>query len=309
MVKRFWQENSTLGALIILFVVSAILSREFINPHNLMNILRQISTIGLISIGMTFVIIGGGIDLSAGAALAMCGGIIVTLQAQNVPVVICILAGCLTGALIGLLNGLFITKAKLAPFIVTLASGAIARSVIVELAKGSTIIGNNTSDFTNLGNGNVLGFIPIPAVILLIFGVAGYVLLNKTKFGTYVFAIGGNENCALYSGIKVDQIKIITYVIMGVCVGMGASIESARLASVSSSSSGLLYELDAITAVIIGGASLNGGKGKISGTIIGMIILGIVSNMMNMMNISPYLNGAVKGMIILVAVLLQKKGR
>lgn len=305
-LKSLWQENSSVFALIALVVFATLASDKFMTVSNIMNVLRQTSIVGLIAIGMTFVIIGGGIDLSAGSVLAMSGGVIILLQSKEVPVFICIAAGCLFGMLIGMVNGLFVAKAKLAPFIVTLAISTMARSVLIHLADGATLIGRNDKAFTNIGNGKI-GFVPIPVILFVVVAVIGHLVLSKTKFGTYVYAVGGNENSAKYSGINVDFIKVATYVVIGLCIGLAALIESARLASVSSSSSGNLYELDAITAVIIGGTSLNGGKGKMAGTVIGMLMLGIISNVMNLIGISPYLSGAVKGLIILIAVLMQKK--
>ncbi len=305
-IKMLWQEYSSLFALIILIIVASIASPKFMQLNNIMNILRQCSIIGLISIGMAFVIIGGGIDLSAGSVLAIGGGVLVFLQSQGTSLIVAIIAGCLVTMAIGLVNGLFVTKAKLAPFIVTLAVSTIARSLIIHLANGSTIIGKRDDAFSNIGNGRI-GIVPIPVVIFAIIALIAHFVLKETKYGSYVYAVGGNEKSAQYSGINVDKVKIATYVIMGFTIGIAALIESARLVSVSSSSSGNLYELDAITAVIIGGTSLDGGKGSVVGTVIGVLILGVISNIMNIVGISPYLTGAVKGVIILIAVLLQKK--
>jgi ribose transport system permease protein len=307
-IRRLWNNNSSIFALVVLVVFAAISSDKFFQVSNIMNVLRQTSIVGLIAIGMTFVVIGGGIDLSAGSVLALSGGVIILMQSQGLPIVLCILGGCIAGILVGIMNGLFITKAKLAPFIVTLAVSTIARSLLIHFANGATLIGKNDQAFTRIGNGKI-GVVPIPVIIFAIVAIIAHFVLNNTKFGTYIYAIGGNEKTAVYSGIRVDRIKIATYMVIGLCIGLASMIESARLASVSSSSSGILYELDAITAVIIGGTSLNGGKGRISGTIIGMLILGIISNIMNLLGISPYLNGAVKGLIILIAVLMQRKDR
>ncbi|MFA9465090.1 MAG: ABC transporter permease [Velocimicrobium sp.] len=305
-IKMVWQDYSSLFALMILVIVASIASPKFMQLNNIMNILRQCSIIGLISIGMAFVIIGGGIDLSAGSVLAIGGGVLVFLQSRGTNLIVAIIAGCFVTMAIGLVNGLFVTKAKLAPFIVTLAVSTIARSLIIHLANGSTIIGKRDDTFSNIGNGRI-GIVPVPVVIFAVIAVIAHFVLKETKYGSYVYAVGGNEKSAQYSGINVDKVKIATYVIMGFTIGIAALIESARLVSVSSSSSGNLYELDAITAVIIGGTSLDGGKGSVVGTVIGVLILGVISNIMNIVGISPYLTGAVKGVIILIAVLLQKK--
>jgi ribose transport system permease protein len=208
----------------------------------------------------------------------------------------------------GLANGLIITKAKLPPFIVTLAVGIIARSVTMYFCRGATIMGNNIPEFTDIGNGSVFE-IPIPFVIVVGLAIVFHVVLTKSKFGTYVFAVGGNESASLYSGIKVDRIRIATYMMVGLCTGVAATIEMSRMAAVAASTSGNQYEFEAITAVIVGGTSLSGGRGRLVGTIVGFIILGIVNNMMIMLNISPYLSGAVKGAVILFAVLMQRRER
>ena len=307
LLNKIWKENSYVFALIVLVVFASIISDDFFSTVNIFNILRQVSIVGIIALGMTFVIISGGIDLSVGSVVAVCGVVILVLQEMGVPVVLSIAAGCAVGMGIGCMNGFIIAKAKLAPFIVTLATMTIVRSLVIFFSDGSSVIGDANSVFTQIGGGK-LGMIPIPVIIFAGMIVLCYFLLNKTKFGRYVFAVGGNETTALYSGIRVDKVKIMVYGLIGLMVGIAAMIESSRLASVSSSSSGLYYEMDAIAAVIIGGTPMIGGKGKISGTVVGIIILGVISNIMNLVNISPYLNGAVKGIIILVAVLLQKRG-
>jgi ribose transport system permease protein len=272
-----------------------------------MVILLSTSSIGMISLGMTFVITSGGIDLSSGPVMAAVGTVLIMLQSSGaVPIGVSIAACCLLATLIGFINGIIITKAKLPPFIVTLAIGIIARSLAMFSVKGATIRGNAVPEFTSIGNG-VVGVLPVPFVIVLASVIILGILLHKTKFGSYVYAVGGNERAAIYSGIKADRIKIMTYMLIGLCVGMAAMIETSRMAAIAPSTSGHLYEFEAITAVIVGGTALSGGKGNIVGTVIGFLILGVVTNMMLMMNISPYLNGALKGAVILIAVLLQKK--
>ena len=190
----------------------------------------------------------------------------------------------------------------------TLAVGIIARSLTMYFARGATIMGNNIPQFTGIGNGSILN-VPIPFVVAIVLALLFQMLLTRTKFGTYVFAVGGNENAARYSGIKVDRIRILTYMMAGLCTGIAATIETSRMAAVAAATSGNQYEFEAITAVIVGGTSLSGGRGRLVGTIVGFIILGIVNNMMIMLNISPYLSGAVKGAVILFAVLMQRRER
>jgi ribose transport system permease protein len=174
------------------------------------------------------------------------------------------------------------------------------------ICKGATIVGRNVSEFTNIGNGSI-GFVPIPLIVFLTASCVLSFVLKYTRFGSCVYAVGGNENASRYSGINVHFIKICTYVLFGLCIGIAATIDVSRMAAVSATTSGNQYEFDAITAVVIGGTSLSGGRGRILGTMMGVFILGIVSNIMVMVNLSPFLSGAVKGAIILVAVLLQKQ--
>ena len=224
------------------------------------------------------------------------------------PLALAVLACLAVATSFGFLNGIIITKAKLPPFIVTLAVGIMARSLVMYFMRGATVMGNNIPEFTNIGNGSVFS-IPIPFLLVVGVAVIFHIILTRTKFGTYVFAVGGNENAARYSGIKVDRIRIATYMIVGLCTGMAATIEMSRMAAVAAATSGSQYEFEAITAVIVGGTSLSGGRGRLIGSIVGFIILGIVNNMMIMLNISPYLSGAVKGAVILFAVLMQRRER
>ncbi|MGO8692585.1 MAG: ABC transporter permease [Rectinemataceae bacterium] len=300
---------------VFIILVCGLLAPRFLNPDNLLNILRNTSTVGAIALGMTFVIIAGGIDLSSGPVLATSGMVLIFLQrmvnpdgTSTVPLPIAILMCCLVAVAFGFLNGIVITKAKLPPFIVTLAVGIIARSLTMYFARGATIMGNNIPQFTGIGNGSILN-VPIPFVVAIVLALLFQMLLTRTKFGTYVFAVGGNENAARYSGIKVDRIRILTYMMAGLCTGIAATIETSRMAAVAAATSGNQYEFEAITAVIVGGTSLSGGRGRLVGTIVGFIILGIVNNMMIMLNISPYLSGAVKGAVILFAVLMQRRER
>ncbi len=308
-----WKKYSILVVFVVILIICGIAAPRFLRPNNLLNILRNTSIVGIIALGMTFVIIAGGIDLSSGPVLATSGAALIALQKMvtetgepALPLIVPIIVCLLVSTSIGFANGLIITKAKLPPFIVTLAVGIIARSVVMYFCRGATIMGNKIPEFTNIGNGAILG-IPIPFILAIILAVILHISLTRSKFGTYVFAVGGNENAARYSGIKVDRIKIVTYMIVGFCTGLAAIIEMSRMAAVAATSSGMQYEFEAITAVIVGGTSLSGGKGRLIGTIVGFIILGIVKNMMIMLDISPYLAGAVKGAVILFAVLIQSR--
>lgn len=310
---RIWKSYSIVVVFFVIIAICGILAPRFLHPNNLLNILRNTSIVGVIALGMTFVIIGGGIDLSSGPVMATAGYVLIIMQRMVtesgspvyplwVPILVCLLIG----TAFGFINGIIITKAKLPSFIVTLAVGIIARSLVMYFGRGATIIGNRIPQFTRIGNGSILG-IPTPFLIAGGIAILFHFILTRTKFGTYVFAVGGNENASRYSGIKVDRMKIYTYMLVGLCAGIAATVEMSRMAAVATTTSGSQYEFEAITAVIVGGTALSGGKGRILGTVVGFIILGIVNNMMIMLNISPYLSGAVKGAVILFAVLLQRK--
>jgi ribose transport system permease protein len=314
-IKRIWRDYSVVVVFFVIVGICGLAAPRFLTPGNLLNILRNTSIVGSIALGMTLVIIAGGIDLSSGPVFATAGAVLIFLQRMKnpdgtplLPLFVAILACCGVAVLFGFLNGIVITKAKLPPFIVTLAVGIIARSVTMYICRGATIMGNNIPPFNRIGGGSVLG-IPIPFIVVMVMAVVLHIVLTRSKFGTYVFAVGGNENAARFSGIKVDRIRIATYMLVGLCVGIASTMEMSRMVAVAAATSGSQYEFEAITAVIVGGTALSGGKGRLIGTIVGFIILGIVNNMMIMLNISPYLSGAVKGAVILFAVLLQRRER
>lgn len=278
---------------------------RFLLLQNQLNILMQVSTIGIIALGMTLVILSGGIDLSVGSVLAMVGVFVVMALNASESIFVAVLTALAVGAFVGFLNGLLVAKAKIAPFIATLGMMAGARSIALYTTNGGSIAGQ-VDGFTNISNTKV-GLVSLPVIIFLTLTLCVYLLMKKTRFGRYVYAVGSNEKASLLSAIRVDRIKIGVYSLCGFLVGIAALIETSRLNSISSSSSGNLYELDAIAAVIIGGTRMTGGKGKVIGTLFGVLILGVLNNTMNLMNISPHLQGLVKGLIIIIAVIFQKR--
>ena len=304
-----FEKYGPLFALAILFIISAIASPYFIKTRNLLNILRQVSYTGIIGLGMTFVIISGGIDLSVGSMTALVGGImILTLNHFGggvSAILMVLLVGILLGAGAGALNGIIITKGRVAPFIVTLGTMAVYRSLTLYISNAGEFR-SNSNLYPELGMGAFLE-IPNPVWIFFLLAILCSIILNYTKFGRYVLAVGSNDKVATYSGIRVDRVRFLTYVLVGVMVAVSALLLSSRLNSISSSNAAVNYELDAIAAVIIGGTAMSGGSGTVFGTVIGAIILGIVNNMLNMLGISPYLQGTVKGLVIIGAVLIQKK--
>ncbi len=298
-------------ALIVLLVLSSFASEYFMNTRNITNILRQVSYTGIIAIGVTFVIIGGGIDLSVGSMLALVGVLLLfTLNAIADPfwaLVVGLGVAVLAGAAFGLLNGLLVTRGRIAAFIATLATMSIFRSGALYLTDAGEVTTRNAF-FPEIGGGYWLG-LPIPAWTFLVLAVIGHILLFHTRYGRHLCAVGSNPEVARYSGIRVRSVILTSFVIAGICVGLSAIMLSSRLASISPSDAGTLYELDAIAAVVIGGTALAGGRGTVWGTVIGALILGIINNMLNLMGVSPYLQGLVKGSVIIIAVLLQYKQR
>ncbi len=296
-------------ALIILIVVSAIASEHFLKFRNITNILRQVSYTGTIALGMTFVIVAAGIDLSVGSMVALVG--VLTIYLMNYlggtvfAVGAAVLCALILGALCGLVNGLIVTKGRITSFIATLATMSIFRSLTLYVSEAGEVISHNEI-YPEIGGGYFFG---IPYPVMVFFGLAAFFhfLLNNTAFGRHVCAVGANTQVAIYSAIKVKWVTFMTFVISGFTVGVTAVLLSSRLNSVSPGDAGIFYELDAIAAVVIGGTPLSGGKGTVWGTVIGAIMLGIINNMLNMMGVSPYLQGTVKGFIILAAVLAQYK--
>ncbi|WP_084405146.1 ABC transporter permease [Aliagarivorans taiwanensis] len=296
-------------ALIILVVISALASEHFLMPRNITNVLRQVSYTGIIALGMTFVIIAGGIDLSVGSGLALVGVLVIMLLNYLgdgwLAVSVAIGAAAALGAMSGAINGALTTKGKIAPFVATLATMSIFRSLTLYISDAGEMVSQN-SVYSKVGTGYFLD-LPVPVWLFLGLAALGHMLLRHTAFGRHVCAVGSNPKVASYSAINVQRIIFSTFVILGVTVGLSAVMLSSRLNSVSPGDAGMFYELDAIAAVVIGGTSLNGGKGTIWGTVIGAVILGIINNMLNLMGVSPYLQGTVKGLVILIAVLMQYK--
>jgi ribose transport system permease protein len=296
-------------ALIVLVILSAIASEHFLIPRNLTNVLRQVSYTGIIALGMTFVIIAGGIDLSVGSMLALVGVLVIMLLNYLgdgwMAVTMAIGAATVLGAIFGSVNGLLVTKGKIAAFVATLATMSIYRSLTLYVSDAGEMVSNNQL-YPEVGTGYFLG-LPVPVWVFLILAILGHILLKHTAFGRHVCAVGSNPKVATYSAINVQRTYFLTFVILGFVVGVSAVMLSSRLNSVSPGDAGLFYELDVIAAVVIGGTSLSGGKGTLWGTVIGAIILGIINNMLNLLGVSPYLQGTVKGLVILIAVLMQFK--
>jgi len=306
-VKTFISKYMIVLVLIGLVTLSGIISPAFLKPRNILNIFWQTSYMGIIAIGITFVMIAGGIDLSVGSQLALLGAFAVVIsnklsdQLHSTFVVISLTY--IIAALLGLSMGFLITKGRIPAFIATLGGMAIYRSLVLHFANGGVYVSFSRS-FSGLGMKFIVG-LPLPMLIFVIYAIIMHVMLEKTKFGRYVFAVGANELAAIYSAVNINFVRITTYVISSISVATSAVLLSSMMGSVSSSSTGVGFELDAIAAAVIGGTSLSGGKGSIFGTFFGALILGVINNMLVMLNVAVYLQSLVKGLIIIIAVLLQ----
>ena len=302
-ISSFISQNLLYFILITLMFILTILSPTFLTTSNLLNIVRQVSVVGIIAIGVTMIIITTGIDLSSGAVVALVS-VVVARTLQSYPTPVGITAGLLTGTLVGVIIGLFVAKGQMAPFIVTLAMMTVARGFALIVSNGRPI-GNLPDPFLFIGKGFLFG-IPLPIFVFASIAFISNIVLNKTKFGSYIYAIGGNEQAAIIAGVNVDKYKIMLYAYNGLLVAIAAMTLTARI-SAGQPTAGVLFELDAIAATIIGGTSFKGGTGTINGTIIGILIIGVMNNGLDLLNVSPYWQGVMKGIIVAVAVLIDLK--
>ncbi len=300
---------SELYILIGFFVICAalsILSPVFLSVNNLKNVIIQASINATLACGMTFVILSGGIDLSVGSVLAFAGVVMGSALQADLPVIVALVVAILVGSASGLLNGLLITVGKLPPFISTLGMMSVARGFALLYTGGRSISGFQRS-FTSIGNASWIG-VPVIIWILIVTYLVGWFVLSYTTLGRYTYAMGGNEEATRLSGIRVDFYKTIVYMISGGTAGIAAFMLAARLNS-AQPIAGISYELTAIAATVIGGTSLAGGEGKITGTIIGALIISVIQNGLNLLNVSPYVQQTVIGAVIVGAVLLDKLRR
>ncbi|MFN8349163.1 MAG: ribose ABC transporter permease [Spirosomataceae bacterium] len=313
--KKLLTKLQPLIALLILCLIIGFLSDKFFTISNFWNVLRQISVNICISVGMTLVVLMAGIDLSVGSVLALCGAVTaglykmgIELPSQNLYIGFtllgAVLAGIVTGALLGFFNGFVITRFKVPPFVATLAMLTVARGLTMLWTKGFPISGLG-EQFAYLGTGWFIG-VPVPVWISAVVVAVAILISDKTKLGRYIYAIGGNENASLLSGINITKVKIIVYTIAGVLAAVGGLMVTSRLDS-AQPNAGTGYELDSIAAVVIGGTSLSGGKGSIWGTVLGAIIIGVLNNGLVLLNVSPFWQQVVKGFVILMAVIIDRR--
>jgi ribose/xylose/arabinose/galactoside ABC-type transport system permease subunit len=297
-------------AFVLLTGYLAVTSPYFRTFSNFENILQQISVNGILAIGMTLVIITGGIDLSVGSVLALSAVVAASCvsSTHHEPhlLIVGLMAGVFVGAACGALNGVLIAKRRLAPFIVTLGMMTVARGLALVYTSGRPEI-NLSDSYDKIGSGS-FGPLPFPALIFFAAVLLGIFILHFTRFGRYVYAVGGNELAAKVSGVNTDWVLIGVYALAGGLAGMAGIVDSSRVMS-GAPASGAGYELDAIAAVVIGGTSLSGGIGSIAGTIVGVFIIGVMNNGLDLLNVSSYWQSVVKGLIIVLAVLLDRKNK
>lgn len=322
-LNAFVRKYAIVLIFIAMFVVMTFLTDAFLQPRNLVNVIRQISVVGLIAIGVTMVIITTGIDLSSGSVLALAAVFAASLAQQPgwhdakypglvVPVIVPIVVALAIGVLCGAINGALIARFKIPPFIATLGMMTVARGFA--LIYSNRPVSGLTDTYNFIGQGEILKVIPVqpplgipvPVIILAVVAIGAHILLNHTRFGRHVYAIGGNEQAALISGLNVGRIKIGVYTIAGLLSGLAGLVLSSRIGS---GQAGLAvgYELDAIASAVIGGTSLSGGIGTIWGTIIGALIIGVLNNGLDLLNVSAYWQTIVKGSIIVIAVIIDER--
>jgi len=308
--KEWLIEQKSLIALLFLIVVVSFLNPNFFTVDNILNILRQTSVNAIIAVGMTLVILTAGIDLSVGSVLALCGAFAASLIAMEVPVLIAVPTALFAGAALGAISGIIIAKGKVQAFIATLVTMTLLRGVTMVYTDGrpiSTGFTDTADAFAWFGTGYALG-IPVPVWLMVFVFAAVWYLLNHTRFGRYVYALGGNESATRLSGINVDRVKIGVYAICGLLAALAGIIVTSRLSS-AQPTAGMGYELDAIAAVVLGGTSLMGGKGRIMGTLIGALIIGFLNNALNLLDVSSYYQMIAKAVVILLAVLVDNKNK
>ncbi|AWR60532.1 ribose ABC transporter permease [Proteus mirabilis] len=306
--KAWLLEQKSLIALLLLIVVVSTLSPNFFTLNNIFNILQQTSVNAIMAVGMTLVILTSGIDLSVGSLLALTGAVAASMVGADVNALVAVVGALALGAAIGGVTGVIIAKGKVQAFIATLVMMLLLRGVTRVYTDGSPIntgFSDNADLFSWFGIGRPFG-IPTPIWLMMIVFLSAWYVLHHTRLGRYIYALGGNEVATRLSGISVDKIKIIVYALCGLLAALASVIEVARLSS-AQPMAGNGYELDAIAAVVLGGTSLAGGKGRIMGTLIGALILGFLNNALNLLGISSNYQMIVKAVVILLAVLVDNK--
>lgn len=303
--KRQWPAQLSLViALAILMTGLALAKPNFLNVANLINLVRQISINGILAVGVTFVLLTGGVDLSLGSVVALTGVVSATFAHPGQhSVLVPIAMGVFSGAACGAANGLMVTRGRIAPFIATLGMMTAARGLAL-LISGGKPVSNLSTEFTRIGSGDIAG-VPVPIVILLLVTLLSWVFLRNMRLGRYIYAVGGNENAARAAGVNVQRVKMVAYTVCGSLAGLAGVVLASRITT-GQPNAGIGYELDAIAAVVIGGTSLSGGIGGVEGTLLGALLMGVINNGLDLLNVSSYYQQIVKGLIIVGAVWLDR---
>ncbi len=305
-LRPYLQSLGIVMALVVIGVYLSIMTPTFLTTGNLINVARQISINGILAVGVTFVLLTGGVDLSLGSVVALTGVVAASFaHPDGYPVVVPILLGILAGAACGATNGVFVAWGRVAPFIATLGMMTVARGLAL-LFSGGRPVSNMGPAMTRIG-GEVAD-IPIPVLILGGVAAASWLFLTQTRLGRYVYAVGGNENAARAAGISVGRVKMFAYTLCGAMAGLAGIVLAARITT-GQPNAGVAYELDAIAAVVIGGTSLSGGIGGVGGTLLGALLMGVINNGLDLMNVSSYYQQIVKGCIIVGAVWLDRRNK
>jgi ribose transport system permease protein len=307
-VKKFSSQHTYVFSFLALLVIAVLINKNFLSYSYLSTLILQSTIKGIIALGMTLVIISGQIDLSVGSITALVSGLGVVVLNTTENMLVMLLFCMVFGLFLGTINGLLVTKGRIAPFIVTLATLSAFRSIIVQLGQGGpfNVSENVYQSFRLIAVGTIFK-IPNLAIIFVIVTAIVYIVMEKTKFGRYIYAVGSNEKAASLAGINVVRIKTLCFSITGLLTGISAFLLASRLTSITAPNAGVSFELDAIAAVAIGGTSMNGGRGRIIGTFLGIIMLQMIEGILIAAKIPPFLTGLVKGVIIILAVLLQSK--
>lgn len=298
-----YRKYGTFLIFVSIFVLASFLDENFLTAANLTNVLRQVVVLTLLACGVTFIIILGHIDVSLGSVVALTGTLAASVMATTGNLWLALAVGLGVGVVVGLLNGWVITYFKIPSFIMTLAMTTMARGAILLYTAGVPISG--LGNFSIIGQGNI-GLIPISVIIMIVCVAVCWILLNRTQFGRHVYAVGGNIKAAQASGIDTDKVIRKAFILNGVLVAIAGIVLMSRINS-GQPAAGVAYEFDAITAVVVGGTSLMGGTGTITGTVVGAMIIGVINNILNLMNVSSYWQMIIKGLIIAIAVILDVK--
>lgn len=307
-IKNVLINHNYIFSLLILLVIGQMASPNFLSTSNLINLLKSSTVIGMIALGMTLVILSGNIDLSVGSIMALVAANSVLVFNKTSSILLTLLFGIVFGGILGLVNGFFVGRAKVASFIVTLATMTAFRSLTIQLGDGGPLIVDQDAYYTilrKIGYGKFIG-IPYLAWAFIIVTIIMIFVMTKTKFGRYIYAVGSNEKAAKLSGVNVDRVKVLIFTIAGSLTGIAAFLYVSRYGSVDVSTAGKAFELDAIAAVAIGGTSMAGGRGFVQGTFFGIIVLYAIDSILTAFHVPAFVNDLIKGILILGAVLLQR---